>query len=234
MLLIKSISIISLILTLILVIALIIFINQVILNKKLTRGNNSMNTINDNFNSAVTLNPTKDLINRHNGRFEVQYSPQGDVVYYMKLPSEDIKNESADCVTLPEPKIQETLLEKMSAPDLNKEVRIDHKFLDKVTSVIYSDITNTENLIDILSSELCLSASQLNRKIKLMSGMTTSRFILKTRLNRARKLLSTTQRQIGDVAMDCGFNDFAYFSRSFKKEFDMTPTTYQRLQHSIN
>jgi two-component system sensor histidine kinase ChiS len=64
--------------------------------------------------------------------------------------------------------------------------------------------------------------------------MTTSNFILKTRLNRARKQLSVTQKQIDEVAMDCGFNDFAYFSRSFKKEFGMTPSSFQRLNNSLN
>lgn len=104
----------------------------------------------------------------------------------------------------------------------------------RITSIIYREILNTENLIEVISSELCLSSSQLNRRIKLMTGMTTSNFILKTRLNRARKQLSVTQKQIGEVAMDCGFNDFAYFSRSFKKEFGMIPSSFQRLNNSLN
>ena len=103
-----------------------------------------------------------------------------------------------------------------------------------MTSVIYREITNTDNIIEVLSSELCISSSQLNRKIKLMTGMTTTNYILKTKLNRAKKRLTVTQKPIGEVAMECGFNDFAYFSRSFKKEFEMTPTTFQRMQHSIN
>jgi AraC-like DNA-binding protein len=62
--------------------------------------------------------------------------------------------------------------------------------------------------------------------------MTTSNFILNTRLNRAKKLLSITQKPIGEIAMECGFNDFAYFSRSFKKEFEITPSAFQRIPHS--
>lgn len=103
-----------------------------------------------------------------------------------------------------------------------------------MTSVIYREITNTDNIIEVISSELCISSSQLNRRIKLMTGMTTTNFILKTRLNRAKKQLTVTQKQIGEVAMDCGFNDFAYFSRSFKKEFEMTPTAFQRITNSLN
>lgn len=111
-------------------------------------------------------------------------------------------------------------------------LNIDSEFLTRITSLIYREITNTENIIEIITSELYLSSSQLNRRIKLLTGITTSHFILKTRLNRAKKQLLITSKPIGEVAIECGFNDFAYFSRSFKKEFGMTPTTFQRIPHS--
>ncbi|MEN6324420.1 MAG: helix-turn-helix domain-containing protein [Proteiniphilum sp.] len=111
---------------------------------------------------------------------------------------------------------------------------VDLEFLQRVTSQIYKELTNTENIIEKISSEVCLSTSQLNRKIKAITGMTTSNYILKTRLNRAKKLLTLSQKPIGDIATECGFNDFAYFSRSFKKEFGMTPTTCQRIPQSAS
>ena len=104
-------------------------------------------------------------------------------------------------------------------------------FLHRVTCLIYREITNTDNIIEVISSEFCISSSQLNRRIKIMTGMTTSHFIYKTRLNKAKKQLTLTQKPIGEIAAECGFNDFAYFSRSFKKEFKMTPTTFQRISH---
>lgn len=103
------------------------------------------------------------------------------------------------------------------------------EFLQRVTNLIYKELTNTENIIEKISSEICLSSSQLNRKMKAISGLTTTNYILKTRLNQAQKLLIHTHKPIGDIAMESGFNDFAYFSRSFKKEFGMTPTTFQRI-----
>lgn len=107
-------------------------------------------------------------------------------------------------------------------------------FLERVTTLIYKEITNTDSLIETLSSEVCLSSSQLNRKIKAITGMTTSNYILRTRLNKAKKQLAISHKPIGEIAMECGFNDFAYFSRSFKREFGMTPTTFQRLHILAN
>jgi AraC-like DNA-binding protein len=103
-----------------------------------------------------------------------------------------------------------------------------------VTDIIYKEIDHADSIIEILASEVCLSSSQLNRKIKAITGMTTSNYILKVRLNKAKKHLIKSQKPIGDIAMECGFSDFAYFSRSFKKEFGMTPTSFQRLPHSVN
>jgi AraC-like DNA-binding protein len=108
------------------------------------------------------------------------------------------------------------------------------EFLKRVTDIVYKEIEHADNIIEILASEVCLSSSQLNRKIKAITGMTTTNYILKVRLNKAKKHLIKSQKPIGDIAMECGFNDFAYFSRSFKKEFGMTPTSFQRLPHSVN
>ncbi len=118
----------------------------------------------------------------------------------------------------------------------NHEIRNDagFTFLQRVTDIIYKEIDNSDNLIEKLSSDVCLSSSQLNRKIKAMTGLTTSNYILKVRLNKAKKQLVRSPKPIGEIALECGFHDFAYFSRSFRKEFGMTPTSFQRLPHPAN
>ncbi len=102
-------------------------------------------------------------------------------------------------------------------------------FLKQITDLIYKEASNTENIIEKIAAEACLSSSQLNRKIKAITGMTTSNYILKIKLNKAGKMLAQSQKPIGEIALSCGFSDFAYFSRSFKKEFGMTPTSFQRM-----
>lgn len=107
-------------------------------------------------------------------------------------------------------------------------------FLEKVTDMVYRETEHNDNLIERMAGHLCISTSQLNRKIKGTTGLTTSQYILKVRLNKAQKMLTRSQKPIGEIAMECGFNDFAYFSRSFRKEFGMTPTSYQRRPQSVN
>ncbi|MFA7104948.1 MAG: tetratricopeptide repeat protein [Dysgonamonadaceae bacterium] len=105
----------------------------------------------------------------------------------------------------------------------------DLAFLQQVTDIVYREITNHEFFPQGLASELCISASQLNRKLNAVSGLNCSNYVLQVRLNRAKKILIRSQKPIGEIAMECGFNDFAYFSRAFRKEFMMTPSQYQRL-----
>ena len=103
------------------------------------------------------------------------------------------------------------------------------EFLQKVTDIIYREIKNNDFFPQGLASEMCISTSQLNRKIKSISGLNATNYILSVRLNRAKKLLTISQKPIGEIAMDCGFGDFAYFSKTFKKEFGLTPSKFQRM-----
>lgn len=119
-----------------------------------------------------------------------------------------------------------------ASPELTNDSNFE--FLQKVTDIIYREMKNIDFFPQGLASEMCVSPSQLNRKIKSISGLNATNYILKVRLNRAKKLLTTSQKPIGEIAMDCGFNDFAYFSRTFKKEFGITPSKYQRMPHLSN
>lgn len=57
---------------------------------------------------------------------------------------------------------------------------------------------------------------------------TTSAFILSERLRLAAERLRVSHASITQVALDCGFNDPAYFSRCFHKHYGQTPREYSR------
>ena len=110
---------------------------------------------------------------------------------------------------------------------LKKDTNLE--FLQRITDIIYRELSNPDFFPGGLAAEICLSTSQLNRKLKALSGYTCSSYVMKIRMNKARKLLFTTEKSIGDVAFECGFSDLGYFSRTFKKEFNCTPSQYQRM-----
>lgn len=125
-------------------------------------------------------------------------------------------------------KIAQTFIDKGT----DKEAIMDNDdivFMQKVSDIIHREISNFELSTQLIADKMHMSTSHLNRKIKSMTDLSTTGYILSIRLGKAKKILITTQKAIGEVAMECGFSDFAYFSRTFKKEFGITPSQYQRM-----
>ncbi len=52
-------------------------------------------------------------------------------------------------------------------------------------------------------------------------------YLKQYRLEQAAFLLKSTTSLIIDVAMECGFSDMSYFSKSFKEHFQVTPKQYR-------
>ena len=99
-------------------------------------------------------------------------------------------------------------------------------FLNNLKVAVNLHLTDDDYFPDALAADLCLSVSQLYRKIKAVSGGTLSSLVMGARLNRARGMFIGGARNIKEVAFACGFNDLGYFSRSFKKEYGETPTNF--------
>lgn len=120
-------------------------------------------------------------------------------------------------------------VERPSKPSVQIDEE-DTTFIQKVRDIVQQEIANGDLSTQIIADRMFISPSHLNRRIKSITDLSTTGFIFNIRLNRAKRLLITTQKQIGEIASECGFNDFAYFSRSFKKEFGLTPSQYQRMR----
>ena len=81
----------------------------------------------------------------------------------------------------------------------------------------------------MLSEELAISTSQLNKKLNAITGFPSSTYILQVKLSNAKKILTNENKTIGEVAAECGIYDVNYFSRVFKKHTGFTPTQYKKL-----
>ncbi len=56
-------------------------------------------------------------------------------------------------------------------------------------------------------------------------------YLTTVRIGHACKLLSQNDRNVVEVAYECGFNNLANFNRQFKKLKDMTPSDYRKTLH---
>ena len=104
----------------------------------------------------------------------------------------------------------------------------DRDFLNRLTSIIHSYLADKNLNADFIADKLCISRTQLNRKIRAITDYTATTYILQIRMEKARRLLASTEEPIGDIAATCGFEDTSYFTRVFKQMFNVTPSQYRK------
>lgn len=100
----------------------------------------------------------------------------------------------------------------------------DRKFLDDVTALVEPNISNVQFGVTLLAEGVFLSVSQLNRKLKTITGKTPADFIRTIRLEKAIELLKNGE-SVADVAWAVGFEDSVYFSKVFKKQYGFPPSS---------
>ena len=74
-----------------------------------------------------------------------------------------------------------------------------------------------------------MSVSQLNRKLNALVEQPAGTFIRSIRLQRSTELLNQTDMTIAEICFEVGFNDQAYFSRAFKKQYGKSPSAFRKL-----
>ena len=68
---------------------------------------------------------------------------------------------------------------------------------------------------------------QLHRKLKALTGQSTTAFVRQQRLNRASQLLGRGE-PVSQVAYAVGFSSLSYFTKNFKQEFGVAPSEYKQ------
>ena len=131
-------------------------------------------------------------------------------------------------------KYRRTVLKEDKNSDIRDEVSANAEFLRLATDLIYREMKNPDFTPTMLSEELAISMSQLNKKLNAITGYPTSTYILQVKLSNAKKLLSNESKTIGEIAAECGIYDVNYFSRVFKRHTGFTPTQFRRLPQTNN
>ena len=105
---------------------------------------------------------------------------------------------------------------------------IDKKLLDKAVAQIEEHLGDDSFDIDTFATAMCMSKSSLYRKVKAITGLSPVEFVRNIRLKRAYKMLLEGDKNITEVAYDCGFTTPRYFSTCFKTEFGISPTEVRK------
>jgi len=94
--------------------------------------------------------------------------------------------------------------------------------LDKLITALAGSLDTPFVLETFCEQEQC-SERPLRQQFRSQTGMTISQYLRQLRICHAQYLLQHTEILIGDIAMQCGFEDSNYFSVVFNREIGMTP-----------
>lgn len=96
----------------------------------------------------------------------------------------------------------------------------------RVLSFIRANLDQTISVED-LAKEAGMSPSHFGRVFKETVGQTPMQYLLAYRIEQAVSMMKDQSRQLGEIALACGFADQAHFSRSFKQVTGQTPRQYR-------
>lgn len=102
----------------------------------------------------------------------------------------------------------------------------DEIFLSKLNDEIEKHISDENFSVESLTKRLNISRSNLQRKLKVISGLTPGDYLRNYRLRKACKLLLETDMRINEVAYSVGFSSPSYFTKVFQKNYNMLPKEF--------
>ncbi len=82
--------------------------------------------------------------------------------------------------------------------------------------------------VDDVAEHVLLSKSHLNRLFRKELGCGPHEYLLQTRLNSSKELLTETSLTVEAIALETGFQSSTHFIRAFKKENNMTPSYFRK------
>ncbi len=79
-----------------------------------------------------------------------------------------------------------------------------------------------------LAAQWHISAAYLGKLFKEQTGEFFNDYLLKVRIEEAKRLLLEDKLRIGEIALEVGFSNQSYFNKMFRKIYGISPAEYRR------
>lgn len=113
-------------------------------------------------------------------------------------------------------------IEKVNGGRMNSTKALVQLAKEYISNNYSKDITLEE-----VAGHLHFGPYYLSRVFKKVEGITFKRYVIRIKMEAAKKKLIVTQNPISHIAREVGYEDISYFSRMFKKEEGMSPKEYR-------
>ncbi len=102
----------------------------------------------------------------------------------------------------------------------------DSDWLEKLDGLINDGMSESDFSIDKLASDMYMSRSNFQRKLRGLLNMSPNDYIKLVRLKKAAELLAEGHYKINEVCYIVGFNNPSYFASCFHKQFGILPKDF--------
>lgn len=123
---------------------------------------------------------------------------------------------------------EEFIKQKVEKKTFAERLKSDNDYVNKATAFVIAQLENPLYSVNELAADMCISRSQLHRKLTLYTGHSATQFIRMIRLEKAKDLLESNFGNVEEIAFACGFGSRSYFSSSFAEYFGEAPTDVLR------
>ena len=102
----------------------------------------------------------------------------------------------------------------------------DNEFIEKLNGIIEKNINNADLSAQTVASELCMCRALFFSKMKAVSGVSFTSYVRIVRLKKAIELMKSGKYSLLEISKEVGFSSLSYFSKSFKQQFNLSPSEY--------
>lgn len=102
------------------------------------------------------------------------------------------------------------------------------ELIAKALKYIQSKTKNSGITIDDVAEHAGFSTDYFNRIFLAHTGFNVMEYIRFSRMKKAAHLLRTTDHDVLEIALDCGYEAHESFTRAFKKQYDISPAEYRK------
>jgi len=81
--------------------------------------------------------------------------------------------------------------------------------------------------VNTIAEHFHMDAGYTGRLFRKHNKIGITEYITRLRMDYAAKLLKETTLEVSQIAQQCGMNDYFYFTKTFKKLYQVTPTKYR-------
>ena len=124
--------------------------------------------------------------------------------------------------------------------NMKRDIKTDYvsanqsSIMEQAILFINANIKDEFLTVATVAKSVGVTSEYLRRLFKAFKNMSTKEYIQLKRMEMAKDYLESGEIKLSFIPYECGFSDYTYFSKSYKKHFGISPKNYLQQLHQKN